>query len=75
MQRGAFLRSMAGAGALLLAALAVLPARAQEEPVDRGGTIDNLAVHLASPITAQRVRLLINETSGELPTIVAFDLF
>jgi len=39
------------------------------------GTIDNLAVHLAKPVTAQRVRLLITETSGQLPTIVAFDLF
>jgi len=39
------------------------------------GTIDNLVVHLAKPVTAQRVRLLITETSGQLPTIVAFDLF
>ncbi|MDP6718945.1 MAG: discoidin domain-containing protein, partial [Pirellulaceae bacterium] len=39
------------------------------------GTIDNLTVHLAKPVTAQRVRLLITETSGQLPTVVAFDLF
>jgi len=39
------------------------------------GTIDNLMVHLAKPITAQRVRLQITRTNGQLPVIVAFDLF
>jgi hypothetical protein len=39
------------------------------------GTIDNLSVHLPRPITARRVRLVITETNGQLPTIVAFDLF
>ena len=39
------------------------------------GTIDNLIVHLANPITARRVRLVITDTNGQLPTIVAFDLF
>ena len=39
------------------------------------GTIDNLIVHMAESITAQRVRLLITRTNGQLPTIVAFDLF
>ena len=39
------------------------------------GTIDNLIVHLAESITAQRVRLLVTKTNGQLPTIVAFDLF
>ena len=39
------------------------------------GTIDNLIVHLANPSTARRVRLVITETNGQLPTIVAFDLF
>jgi len=42
---------------------------------DAGDTVDNLHVHLAKPITAQRVRLLITKTNGELPSIVAFDLF
>ena len=41
----------------------------------QNSTIDNLSVHLAKPITAQRVRLLITKTSGKLPTIVMFDLF
>ena len=41
----------------------------------QNSTIDNLSVHLAQPITAQRVRLLITKTSGQLPTIVVFDLF
>ena len=41
----------------------------------RDSTIDNLIVHLAKPITAQRVRLLITKTNGQFPTIVVFDLF
>ena len=40
-----------------------------------GDTVDNLQVRLAEPITAQRVRLLITKTNGELPSFVAFDLF
>jgi len=38
------------------------------------GSIDRLTVYLARPVTAQRVRLVITETNGQLPTIVAFDL-
>jgi len=40
-----------------------------------GNTIDTLSVHLAEPVTAQRVRLLIKKTNGELPSLTAFDLF
>lgn len=40
-----------------------------------GDAVDNLSVLLTEPVTAQRVRLLITKTNGELPTIAAFDLF
>ncbi|MHC4199222.1 MAG: alpha-L-fucosidase [Planctomycetota bacterium] len=40
-----------------------------------GNKIDTLSVHLAEPVTAQRVRLLIKKTNGELPSLTAFDLF
>lgn len=42
---------------------------------DAGDTVDNLHVHLAEPIKARRVRLLITATNGEAPTVAAFDLF
>ncbi|TRX66076.1 alpha-L-fucosidase [Carboxylicivirga sp. M1479] len=38
-------------------------------------TIDNLSIHLAKPILARRIRLVINKTNGEFPSIVSFDLF
>ena len=44
-------------------------------PVYKGKNLDNLYVHLKKPVTAQRVRLLILETSGEAPSISWFDLF
>lgn len=43
--------------------------------IHAGDTVDNLHVHLAEPIKAQRLRLLITATNGEAPTLVAFDLF
>jgi alpha-L-fucosidase len=39
------------------------------------GVIDQLSVHLKERITAQRIRLQINGTSGVSPSIVSFDLF
>ena len=40
-----------------------------------GDTVDDFSLHLARPITAQRVRLLITKTNGESPQLKEFDLF
>ena len=39
------------------------------------GTVDSLFVHLAKPVTAQKWRLVINKTNGQLPSIVAMDVY
>lgn len=40
-----------------------------------GDTVDNLIIHLKKAITAQRVRILIKKTNGDLPSLTIFDLF
>jgi len=41
----------------------------------KGDTLDDFFVHLAEPVTAQRVRIVILGNNGEVPSIVSFDLF
>lgn len=41
----------------------------------KGDTLDDLHVHLARPVTASRVRIVILGNNGEVPSLVSFDLY
>ncbi|OVE82719.1 hypothetical protein BVY04_00175 [bacterium M21] len=43
--------------------------------IDSSHALDNLSIQLPQPVTASRVRLLINKTNGEPPRVQTFDLF